>query len=620
MIWGIFYKDWIRNVSKEALSAMSNQGSSAGRDLEFNAHRNIGFGFRESFSGECSLYGDEARSFSVVFQGAVYNAEDLTKSLLGESCPDNLAQLVACLYREFGENFVERLRGKFGFAICDGERHVLLLGRDRIGIEPLFYSEDEDKILFGSSPFSILRHPEVEKNLNFQAIHQFLLYCYNPSFFTIFQSIQKLRPGHILLNRSGTSTIKRFWKLSFTRVSAKNEEEISEQLLELMRDAVRVRMDSQGRSGVFLSGGMDSSTVVSLASSCTDQPIHTFSYRCSGESFDESRYAQIVSDHYRTRHSLVEYTPREVESVSELVRFMDEPFCDVGINIATELLGRASQREISYVLTGDGGDELFAGHPVYQADRAGRLMDRVPGVIKNPFLWIGLKIHDSEKKKDFRVKWNRFSISVQFPPSLLSHRWRVYYTPDEIDGLLNEEFLSQLKTEDPYRPVLSLNAEADAQDFLSRSLYSDYQTVVGFYLRRMDLVRRYGIESRFPMLDHRVVEYAATIPSALKIRGRSDTKYILKRAMKDMLPREIVFRKDKLGHSIPLKNWMREDPGVRGFMTELLSEESLKKRGFFERKTVRKLIDDHLSMRRNNSHRLWAMMVLELWLREHIDP
>ena len=619
MICGIFYKDPKQRVSEAFLRRMVESSAGGSKDSNFYVHRHVGFACRDRYAGESCLYKDNAKTVSVVFQGAVYNEPDLRKSVDGGNRPLNGAQMVALLYRKFGETFVEKLRGKFIFGIHDRGNNRLLLGRDRLGIEPFFYLEDGNSIVFGSSVFAILAHPDVDKRLDCQAVYQFLLYCYNPSFRTFFRDVQKLRPGHVLTHHNGSSTVRRYWKLSFANPGVRDEGEAKEKLLALLQEAVRIRVASRSGPGVFLSGGMDSSTVVSLVSPCSEQPIHTFSYRCQGESFDEAGYAQIVAERYRTRHTLVEYASGEVGSIAELVASMDEPFCDVGINIATGLLGRACRGKVSCVLTGDGGDELFGGHPVYLADRAGRLMDCLPGLIKNPFLWAGSKLGDSEQKKDFKVKWKRFSTSVRFPSALLSHRWRVYYTPDELADLLKKELVDEWKTEALYGPILAVNAEADGQDSLSRSLYSDYHTVVGFYLRRMDLIRRYGVESRFPLLDDRLVEFGASMPSGLKIRRGSDTKYILKQAMRGILPDEIVFRKDKLGHSIPLKNWMRNDSGVQSLMMDLLSRENIEKRGFFDARVVSGFVDDHLSWKRNNSHRLWALMVLELWLREHLD-
>ncbi len=618
MISGIIYKNVSRAVSESQLITMRERRRNHLEPAEVSCYRNSGFIWQNDYPEECQFFRDRLKQVSIAFQGRIYNLDELKKSIdKGKQC--NLTQLIVFLYLKYGEQFIERFRGKFVFALYDHKRHIVILGRDRIGIEPLYHIEDSEKIVFGTSLISLVDYPEVEKALNFQAVYQFLLFCYNPAFYTIFRSVQKLRPGHLFLYRNGSSICKRYWKLSFANIRDQDEDQICEELRDKIEEAVRIRCDSNIHTGVFLSGGMDSSTVVSFAQKYSAVPLRTFSYRCRGVSFDESMYAQIVSDYYKTIHSLVGYGPEEVERIAELVKVMDEPFCDLGINIATELLGENAQKKISCVLTGDGGDELFGGHPVYLADRVGQWIEYVPRFLRDPFLWMGSRLKDSDKKKDFRVKWKRFSQSIRFPASLLSHRWRIYYSPDELVHILNDEVSSNLIHEDGYQPIMAIHEESDGSDLLSKSLYSDYCTVVGFYLRRMDLIRRYGIESRFPLLDHRLVEFGATIHPRLKIGRRSETKYILKQAMKDILPKEIVFRRDKLGHSIPMKNWMRDDKRVQTFMMDILSEASLKKRRLFNEKRVSQMISEHLTKRSNHSHRLWALMVLELWLRKHID-
>jgi len=617
MIWGVFYKEAERPVSESELDAMAKDRIGAG--FEKKICGNAGFGMKNQFPGECDALED---SVSVVFQGTLIPAADgAAAGAAASRTAERIgpARQVAQLYSRFGERLVEHVDGKFAFCLSDPRRNLLLLGRDRFGMEPLFYCEDSEKVVFGTRLRFVLQHPGVPSVLDFEAMHQFLLFCYNPTKASFFRGIQKLPQAHTLVYERGRTEPKRYWTLSFAEVSARPEEELSRELFRLLNDSVQACLDPNRRTGVFLSGGMDSSSVAALSSTRLNGAVQTFSYRCRGESFDESHYAKIVSDSFHTHHSLVEYAPETVENLHELVRHMDEPFCDLGINLATDILGRDAAGKIDLVLTGDGGDELFGGHPVYLADRVASVVDRVPSVFKDPVLWLGSRLGDSEKKKDWKVKWKRFARSVRFPASLFSHRWRIYYTPEEIRKLLSPAVLTQLDVLEPYRDLHRLHAEADGKDPLSRSLYSDYHTVVGFYLRRMDLVRRFGIEPRFPLLDRRLVEFCATVPSELKIKNGSDVKYLLKKTMQPVLPRDILFRKDKLGHSIPMKNWMRDEPRVRGLMLDLLSESSLKKRMYFDPGVVEGMIIEHLSKKENHSHRLWALMVLELWFREHVD-
>jgi asparagine synthase (glutamine-hydrolysing) len=362
---------------------------------------------------------------------------------------------------------------------------------------------------------------------------------------------------------------------------------------------------------------MDSSTVVALAKEATDISLNTFSYRCAGESFDESHYARLMAKNTGAIHHEVEYSAHDVLSMTEIVREMNEPFCNVGINIATYILGKEATQKVSYVLTGDGGDELFGGHPVYEADKIARFADALPNILKKPFIGLSTLLPDSDKKKNFVVKIKRFSENLGLPVELLSHRWRIYYNSNELSQLLTTSFADGLNGVSLYEDILQFNNEADGPDLLSRILYSDYQTEVDFYLRRNDLNRRFCLETHFPLLDYRLVEYCAAIPSHMKIKGWFDTKYIFKKAMEKVLPHSIVYRKDKLGHSIPLKNWIRDNNEVRQFILDFISEDAIQKRGFFTYSYVHKLIKDHMAKRRNNSHRLWALAVLEMWLREH---
>jgi asparagine synthase (glutamine-hydrolysing) len=321
-----------------------------------------------------------------------------------------------------------------------------------------------------------------------------------------------------------------------------------------------------------------------------------------------------------TVHTEIPYEADHLTLITRAVHSMDEPFCDIGIEVATYLLGRAAQGKVSYVLSGEGGDELFGGHPVYVADKFAAVVDRFPRILTGSLVELLQKIPDSDQKKNFQVKLKRFAYSLSFPPELLSHRWRAYYTPRELQELCTEDFLACCDVRQLFHGMLQYSGETDGWDPLSRSLYSDYHTLVNFYLRRLGLLRNFSIESRLPFLDYRLVEYAAKIPSRMKIRGVSDTKYIYKKTLEGILPREILYDRPKLGHSVPMKNWLRENARLRKWVGEILSESSMVKRGFFRSSVVRQLLEEHLSMRHNHSHRLWGLVVLELWLRAWLDP
>ena len=322
-----------------------------------------------------------------------------------------------------------------------------------------------------------------------------------------------------------------------------------------------------------------------------------------------------MARHCGAEHHEVVFQPADVCRMESMVRLMDEPLCNAGITVATFLLGEAAQGKTRRVFSGDGGDELFGGHPVYAADRIAATFDRVPAVIRSPILGLLGTLPDSDQKLSLTVKLKRFAESVQYPKELGTYRWRIQYGPTELNSLLHNGARSRGHDPQLFQDVLGLIEEADGPDILSRSLYVDSMTEVGFYLRRMDLIRGFDITPTFPLLDHRLFEYAANIPSNLKFRDASNTKYIQHRAMEGVLPDEIVNRKDKLGHSIPFKNWLRDDATLKSFVHDTLSSSGLGASGIVDNAYVQRLWDDHQRYRQNNSHRLWSLTVLELWLR-----
>jgi asparagine synthase (glutamine-hydrolysing) len=290
----------------------------------------------------------------------------------------------------------------------------------------------------------------------------------------------------------------------------------------------------------------------------------------------------------------------------------------VGIEIGTYLLGQAAQGHVSYVFSGEGGDELFAGHPVYVAQKLAVVLDRFPPGIVKPLLRVLQRIPDSDRKANVQVKIKRFAAGLLLPPDLLGHRWRVQYRFHELKQLCAAEFLSCCSEPELFDDVIRYSRRPDGQDWLSRSLYNDYHTLVDFYLRRLRLLSTFAIGSRLPLLDYRLVEYAAQLPSQMKIHGVSDTKYIYKKALTDVLPDQILYGRPKLGNSVPLKMWLRRDPRVRGWIADILCDSCLRNCGFFHMNFIHRMLEEHTLKIHNHSHRLWGLAMLALWLKVHM--
>ena len=626
MIFGS-YKD-SQNWQPDEAHGWKNWGFRSDQKFTFSHARNeyemgmTSSGAKSHDAGH-SFYLDSAQGVSVALYGAILNLEELAQSLaleLNNQPRTGSAEVLFAAYRKYGREMFSKLNGNFVIVVQDPEKDRLWIARDHLGIESIFYHKKGDSFYFSTDLQQLANHPKLNASLNPTAALRYFLFNYNPGMDTFYTGIEKLRPGNVLCYENGKMESECYWYISFKNPFDKSIETYREELLELFRDSIKIRLDSDNfRTGAYLSGGMDSSTIVGLMRPMIKGPVHTFSFRCRGKSYDESHYARLMSEHYKTEHHEVPYESSDVHRITQVANLSMEPFSDIGIEVASYLLAEKASGVVDYVLTGDGGDELFAGHPVYLADRMADKFEKIPAFLRNPMTGMLQKLPDTNQKKSLVVKAKRFSYSASFPADLYSNRWRIYYMEKEMKQLLNPEWLNGLSVQEPLKEIRDIYHDADGDDYLSKTLYGDYHTVVGFYLRRMELVRSFGMEGRIPLLDHRLVDYTCRIPGEYKIDKSGATKAIFHKVMAGTLPDEIVFRKDKLGHSVPFKNWLRDTKDVKDLLSEYLSEDSLKKRNIFNPKYVRQMYDRHMSRADNNSHRLWAIMVFELWCRKNLD-
>jgi asparagine synthase (glutamine-hydrolysing) len=347
--------------------------------------------------------------------------------------------------------------------------------------------------------------------------------------------------------------------------------------------------------------------------------IDTFGFRCAGASFDESYYARGLAKELGTRHTEVQFGEEQSLDVLDAVRSMDVPFCDIGIEVGTWLLARAAGGRVGYLLTGDGGDELWASHPIYAAQKLVNFYDHVPvpRVFKRGVERLTGLVRDSDKKRNLAVVVKRLLPRVDLPVSLGPYRWRIYYTRRELANLLHPTLARQLGSIDPYACVLDAFAGYDGpDDGLSEHLYNDYRTASSFYFSRLALARSFGVEVRTPFYDRRLVEFGARIPAGLKLEGIERTKRLFRKAMQGVLPDIVNARKDKLGHSVPLKNWLRLEGSLGRRVREALRADDAPIAGILKKPHLERLIEEHRTRRHNHSHRLWAAFVLDAWLRE----
>jgi asparagine synthase (glutamine-hydrolysing) len=530
------------------------------------------------------------------------------------------AQWLLRVLRERGFPALAQVEGAFALGWGDAPRGRLVLLRDRFGAEPFYYTHRDTDLVFGSRvrDFAMLDGRAFE--LSQQGLVEFLTYCFIPGDATLDRDVWRVPAGNYVQFDPITrkTSIEPWYRLSYRLPLIRDEATITQRYRELLEAAVTRRL-SGAPAGAFLSGGMDSSSVVTFMRRHLAGEIDTFGFRCAGASFDESHYARGLAKELGTQHTEVEFGESQSLDVLHAVRTMEVPFCDIGIEVGTWILAQAARGRVGYLLTGDGGDELWASHPIYAAQKLVNFYDRVPvpKVLKRGVERLTALVRDSDKKRNLAVVVKRLLPRVDLPVPLGPYRWRVYYTQRELTHLLQPTLARRLADIDPYACVLDAFQGYDGpEDGLSEHLYNDYRTASSFYFSRLMLARSFGVEVRTPFYDRQLVEFGARIPMNLKLEGIERTKRLFRKAMEGVLPEVINGRKDKLGHSVPLKNWLRLDGLLGRRVREALRASDSPVAEILRPRYLERLIDEHTSRRHNHSHRLWAAFVLDAWIRE----
>lgn len=566
------------------------------------------------------LASDPANGSWLAFSGNPLSVGGGGELVRGESVS---AQRLLTMLAGGGLDSIRALEGQFAIAWWDAREAKLTLIRDCFGMEPLCYTQRGNELIFATRARDVAAYQSGTPAISLQGLVEYLNYCYLPGNSTLFAGIERVPPGGSLefSAPTGRARLQYWYRLSFDNSLAPDEGEIARRYRELLEASV-VRRLSDTRTGVFLSGGMDSSSVATFARRHLSGQIGSFSFRCVGASFDEAPYARELARELGTRHTEVDYGEAQSLEVTAAVAAMDMPFCDVGIEIGTWLLAQMASGKVDYLLTGDGGDELWASHPVYAAQRIVRWYDHapIPRAVRGALVRGLALVKDSDKKRNLPVVLKRILPEPALPDWLKHFRWRIYYTFDSLRTLLAPQLAEALRAVEPFRPVT--DAFADYQgpdDGLSACLYSDYRSVSSFYFSRLFLARSFGLEVRLPFYDRALVEFGARIPAKLKLEGVERTKRLFRVAMEGVLPDVINHRKDKLGHSVPFKNWLRNTGPLSERVAETLGSTAFASRGLFRQAAVMRMLDEHRTRRHNHSHRIWALFVLEQWLRTHLD-
>jgi len=566
--------------------------------------------------GRQPIFNEDGR-IAVVFNGEIYNYLELRHEL--ERCGHRFhtqsdTEVIVHGYEEYGLDCVRRLRGMFGIAIWDSRDETLLLARDRIGKKPLHYAQLNDVFVFGSEIKSILQHPSIKRDVNYEALSSFLSFGYVPDPLTAFHGISKLPPGHTLTFRNGVAQVKPYWDFpSYApdqAVPMRSEEDYVRDLRMHLEDAVKVRLISEVPLGAFLSGGIDSSTVVGLMTKLTGRPVKTFSIGFSEGSHDELLHARITARHFESDHHEFVITPDICGLVSEIVWHHDEPFGDAS-SIPTYMVAKMAREHVTVVLSGDGGDEVFGGYTRYLIDRERAYFDKLPSVMKRALLQpLVERMPRSWYGRNFL-----YNMSLDQTERYI-HSMSLFHA-DAKRGILSQHSHTLLNGYRPETSFRRLFNSPDSPERLERLLYLDSKTYLpGDILAKVDrMSMAHSVEARSPLLDHKLIEFASTLPSAFKVHG-GETKYILKRAVEGLIPAQIIHR-PKHGFSVPLETWLRHE--LNPMLHDLLLDRTATARGFLNTAGVEEVMAEHQRGRRDHSQRLWALLSLEVWFRTFID-
>lgn len=560
---------------------------------------------------------NEDRTVWVVYNGEIYNFPELREELLQRGhhfSTHTDTEVIVHLYEEMGADCVRKLRGMFAFALYDERRQSLLIARDRLGKKPLHYALHDGRLLFGSEIKAILAVAPELAQIDSEALLQYFYYGYIPDPYTVFQKIRKLPPGHLLEYSQGKISLRQYWEVPrYGTHPAMSEEECLEELERRLQEAVRIRLISDVPLGALLSGGVDSSIIVALMARLSSGPVKTFSIGFRAEQFNEAEYARMVAERFGTEHHELVLDPNLEETLTYLSGMLEEPFGDSSM-LPTYYVSRMAREGVTVALSGDGGDELFAGYDRYITAMERGKFDGIPG-------WLGRMYRERvhyrvpEGMYGKNLAWNatlnpidRYLDAVSFLPAL--HRERNLFSADFLE--------TARRLPDPLQQFRQYYEQAPAKDVLGRLMFLDVKTyLTADILAKVDrMSMATSLEVRVPMLDHEFVEWVAALPVEWKLRAGT-RKYILKKLAERLgVPQELLHRR-KQGFQLPLVEWMRSEMKDQ-FLRVLLEPKTLQ-RGYFKPDAVRMLVDEHVRGRRNRSGMLWRMLALELWHRNFLD-
>ena len=565
---------------------------------------------------------NEDETIWITFNGEIYNFREIRKELEGKGHKfrsHSDTEVIVHLYEELGTKCLERLNGMFAFALWDAKQKSLFLARDRTGKKPLHYCVHRGHFLFASEIKALLQHPLVSREIDLKSLNKYLAYEYVPAPNSIFKAIKKLEPGYCLLFRGGAAVTSQYWDIPMEDypISDRTEAQYIDELKELLERAVTARLEAADVPvGLFVSGGLDSGVVAAIARKAKET-LECFSIGFEEASFDESRYAQQVARSLGIKHHLKVFRAQEMlHMVERLPEILDEPLADPSI-LPLYLLSQFAAEHMKVVLSGDGGDELFAGYQTYQAHKLVTFYDALPGFVKESVKAFAFRLPVSHKYLSLDFKIKQFLKGVGVSSEVRFFLWRGAFSNAERHALLRPEVRRELQNENAYEEIYRYVRKSGLTKELERILYLSMK----LYLQDNNLVTvdrasmANGLEVRSPLLDRDVVDFVCRLPMEYKLNGLK-TKYILKKVAEELLPRNVVYRKKK-GFGVPLAKWLTGE--LREFMLDYLSQERIERQGIFHYPCVSQLINEQLTMKKDNRELLWTLLVFQTWYERYIE-
>lgn len=569
---------------------------------------------------------NEDRSMCIIFNGEIYNFMELGDQLARNGHKFSTrsdTEIILHAFEEWGESCVEKLRGMFAFAIWDSKKRALFLARDRLGIKPLFYGSVNGKFYFASEMKAILSDPEFPRDMDESALVSYFTLSYIPAPLTIYSKINKLPPGHTLTYREGQVAIRKYWDLYLQPDRSKSEEYFIQGFMGLLEEAVKIRLISEVPLGAFLSGGIDSSTVVALMSKVNESPMRTFSIGFGGEIggyLDERKYARQVSERYQTDHREYEVLPNPEGLVEKIVQAFDEPFADDSA-IPSYYVCKIAKENVTVALSGLGGDEVFAGYERYLGFKMRHAYNRIPAFLRERF--IRKAIENLEERRDGHYTINhmkRFVRSASLRPDL-AYLGYISKMNSTLKGTLfsdEEKFEKRFQScQDLILSYFNSPIMADESDSANRAFYCDVKTYLPEDILAVTdrMSMQHALEVRVPFLDHKFMEFCSTIPPEMKMKWFRK-KYLLKKAVKHILPKAVIQHR-KQGFVGPMAQWLKRD--LKAYVLETLSEKNLKKQDLFNLGGVKTMLEEHFSGKEIHDTLIWSMVVFQRWFDLYIE-